>query len=163
MFVFYTHNMDQNILTIERFYKAFQQKDATTMNGCYATDVVFHDPVFGLLQAAEVKAMWQMLCANAKNFSLVFGNIQTDDGEYYTCEWTASYLFSKTGRPVVNKCKAYMRMKDGVIMEHSDAFNFYRWCRQALGLPGILLGWSGFMHKRVGNNAKKQLLKYMQR
>lgn len=155
--------MDNNIATIEKFYTAFSKLDYQTMNNCYADDIPFNDPVFGLLRGNETKAMWQMLCTRAKDFSLTFANIQTDDGEYYTCEWTATYLFTKTGRRVVNHSKAYMRMQDGVIMEHSDGFKFYKWCRQALGLPGMLLGWSSFMHKKVSNNAKRELLKFMQK
>ena len=155
--------MDINILTIQKFYTAFQQKDYSTMNSCYADDIPFNDPVFGLLRGKETKAMCQMLCTRAKDFSLQFENITTDDNEYYTCEWTAAYIFSKTNRRVVNKCKAYMRMQDGVIMEHSDGFNFYRWCRQALGLVGLILGWSGFMHKKVSNNAKRELMKFMEK
>ncbi|MBX2932584.1 MAG: nuclear transport factor 2 family protein [Chitinophagaceae bacterium] len=153
--------MDNNILTIQKFYTAFQQKDYATMNSCYTDDIPFHDPVFGILYGKETKAMWQMLCTNAKDFSLKFDNIQTDDNEYYTCEWVASYKFSKTNRRIVNQCKAFMRMKDGVILEHSDAFNYYRWCRQAFGLIGLLFGWSGFMHKKISTGAKKQLFKYM--
>lgn len=154
--------MDKNIHVIEKFYNAFQQLDSDTMNSCYAEDIVFSDPAFGLLQAEEARAMWRMLCSRAKDFSLEYKNIQSDDGEYYTCEWTATYLFSKTNRRVVNRCKAYMRLKDGVIMEHSDAFNFYRWCRQALGMPGILFGWTRFIQRRVNKSCRKQLEAFMQ-
>ncbi len=155
--------MDTNILAIQQFYTAFQQKKFATMNSLYAENIAFSDPVFGLLQGNEVRAMWQMLCTNAKDFSLVFDDIKTDDGEYYTCNWTASYLFSATNTRVVNKCKAYMRLKDGVIIEHSDAFNFYRWCRQALGLVGLLLGFTNFMQNRVSKNARKKLNQFMEK
>jgi len=154
--------MDNNIATIEKFYSAFEQKDYATMNSCYSDDIPFSDPVFGFLRGKETKAMWQMLCTNAKDFSLMYDNIKTDDNEYYTCEWTASYLFSKTNRRVINKCKAFMRLKDGVIIEHSDAFNYYRWCRQAYGLIGLIFGWSGYLHKKISLAAKNQLLRYMQ-
>lgn len=153
--------MNQDELTITKFYNAFANRDFATMNSCYAEDIAFSDPVFGLLRGNEVRAMWQMLCERAVDFSLAHKNIKTDDNEYYTCEWTANYLFSKTKRRVVNKCKGYMRLQNGVIIEHSDAFNFYRWCRQALGLKGLLLGWTGFMQKRVVNNARKELDKFM--
>ncbi len=154
---------DINIQTIEKFYTAFQQKDFATMNSCYTDEIPFNDPVFGLLYGNETKAMWQMLCTNAKDFSLQFSHIQTDDNEYYTCQWVASYIFSKTQRRVVNQCKAYMRLKDGVIIEHSDAFNYYKWCRQAYGLLGLVFGWSGYMHKKISFGARKQLRKYMEK
>jgi ketosteroid isomerase-like protein len=47
--------MDNNILTIQKFYTAFQQKDFATMNSCYADDIAFSDPVFGLLRGNETK------------------------------------------------------------------------------------------------------------
>ncbi|RYF84008.1 MAG: nuclear transport factor 2 family protein, partial [Chitinophagaceae bacterium] len=83
---------------ITRFYKAFQERDAEGMAACYADNVVFFDPAFELLQANEAKAMWRMLCQNAKDFSLSFGNIQDLGDGYHTCDWVASYTFSGTGR-----------------------------------------------------------------
>lgn len=154
--------MNKNNLTIQKFYTAFQQKDYLTMNSCYSNDIAFSDPVFGLLHGNEVKAMWQMLCSNAKEFKLVFDDIKTDDEEYYTCNWIAMYRFTKTNRRVVNKCKAYMRLKDGVIIEHSDGFNYYKWCRQAFGIKGIVFGWTGYMHKKVSARARMQLFKYIE-
>ncbi len=49
---------------IERFYRAFQQRDAATMAACYHADATFRDPVFEL-QGAHVGAMWTHGCASA--------------------------------------------------------------------------------------------------
>ena len=92
------------------------------MNECYAEDIVFSDPVFMVLKGDEVRAMWEMLCKNAKDFSLTYSNIELLDEEYATCNWVATYTFSKTGRKVVNRIKAYMKFYEGEIIEHSDAF-----------------------------------------
>jgi ketosteroid isomerase-like protein len=105
--------MNTNEQVITRFYSAFQKLDWQTMNACYSEDIVFSDPVFGLLRGDEVRYMWEMLCTNAKDFSLEFSNIQLLDEEYATCNWTATYTFSKTGRRVVNNIKAFMKLKDG--------------------------------------------------
>ena len=149
--------------TINRFYTAFQQLDYATMQSCYHPDcAVFNDPVFGLLDAEETKAMWEMLCKRAKDFSLSYSHIKLLDEEYTTCDWVASYLFTKTGRRIVNKITAHMRFKDGLIIEHTDAFDIYRWCRQALGLSGILFGWTSFMHKRIQLQAKVGLQRFME-
>ncbi len=150
-----------NEQTINRFYTAFQQLDYTTMQSCYHAEAVFNDPAFGLLDANETRAMWEMLCKRAKDFSLVYGNIRLLDEEYTTCDWTASYLFGKTSRRVVNKITAHMKFKDGLIIEHTDAFDIYRWTRQAIGLPGLLFGWSPWMNKRIQKQAKEGLAKFM--
>ena len=132
--------MPPNEEVIRRFYSAFQVLDYKTMNDCYSEDIVFSDPVFMLLRGDEVRAMWEMLCKNAKDFSLQFSNIELLDHEYATCQWTASYTFSKTGNRVVNNIKAFMRLADGKIIEHSDGFRLSTWIGQALGWKGRLFG-----------------------
>lgn len=148
---------------IERFYTAFQKLDYATMQDCYYDDIVFSDPVFLVLKGEEAKAMWEMLCRNAKDFSLTYSDIQLLDEEYATCRWTAVYTFSKTGRKVVNHIKAFMRLKDGKITEHSDAFRLSTWIGQALGWKGVLFGWTGFMKRAVQRNARKNLERFMQK
>jgi ketosteroid isomerase-like protein len=155
--------MNENKLLIELFYRAFQNLDYKTMNECYADDIIFSDPVFLILKEEEVKAMWEMLCKNAKNFSLTFSDIELLDGEYATCRWVAKYTFSKTGRPVTNQVKAFMRIKNGKITEHSDAFRLSTWISQALGWKGTWFGWTGFMKRSVQKNAKRNLEKFMAR
>jgi hypothetical protein len=54
-----------------------------------------------------------------------------------------------------------MKLKDGLITEHSDAFKLSKWAAQALGLPGIFLGWTNFMKKKIQKNARKSLDLYM--
>lgn len=147
---------------IERFYSSFQNRDAAGMNSCYSEDIIFSDPIFMILKGEEVKCMWEMLCKNARDFSLTFSDIELLDEEYATCRWTATYTFSATGRRVENRVKAYMKLKDGKITEHSDAFRLSTWIGQALGWKGIVFGWTGFMKRGVQNRARKNLLKYME-
>jgi len=154
--------MNENEKTINRFYSAFQKLDYISMQACYHPGAVFNDPVFGLLDAPSTKAMWQMLCTRAEAFSLSYHNIHLLDQEYTTCEWNATYLFTQSGRKVKNKIKAYMRFKDGLIIEHTDGFDFYKWTRMALGLPGYLFGWSNFMQRKIQKQARNSLIKFME-
>ena len=155
--------MNKNEEIVARFYTAFQQLNWQTMNNCYAEDIVFFDPAFGLLKGEEVKNMWEMLCTNAKDFSLSFSNIISLDEEYIICDWVATYTFSKTGRPVVNRIRANMRIANGLIIEHSDAFSLHKWSSQALGFSGWLLGWNRFFQRRIQNNARKNLLRFIEK
>jgi len=155
--------MEVNKQVITHFYSAFQKLDHQAMNSCYSEDIVFSDPAFGLLRGEEAKAMWEMLCTNARDFSLTFSNIQLLDEEYATCNWVASYTFSKTGRKVVNHIKAFMKLKDGKIIEHSDAFKLSKWAAQALGFKGVLFGWTGFMKRRIQLNARKSLIAFIEK
>ena len=147
---------------INKFYTSFQERDFNGMIGCYSNDIVFFDPVFGLLRGDEVRAMWEMLCKNARGFSLTYGNIQHLDDEYSTCDWVATYTFSKTGRRVVNKIKANMRFADGMVAEHSDAFSLHKWSSQALGFSGWVLGWNRFFQRKIQNGARKNLTRFME-
>ncbi len=149
--------MTDNKQIIERFYTSFQNLDYKAMQDCYSEDIVFSDPVFLLLNGDDARSMWEMLCKNARDFSLSFSNIELIDEEYATCNWTASYTFSKTGKRVVNNVKAFMRIKDGKIIEHSDGFRLSTWAAQALGCKGVLFGWTGFMKRGIQKNARRNL------
>lgn len=154
--------MNNNTAVINKFYSAFQQLDYTTMNSCYRNDIVFFDPVFGLLYGDQVLSMWEMLCTNARDFSLTYGNIVALDEAYTTCDWKATYTFSANGKTIVNKITANMLIADGQIIEHSDAFSMHQWSKQAFGLTGILFGWNALFQNKIKNKAKKKLLQFMQ-
>ncbi|HYF30756.1 MAG TPA: nuclear transport factor 2 family protein [Chitinophagaceae bacterium] len=154
--------MNANEELIRRFYTAFQRLDYKTMQDCYSEDPIFNDPAFGILEGDEVRAMWEMLCKGARDFSLEFSNIQLLDEEYATCNWRARYTFSKSGRKVVNNIKAHMRIQDGKITEHSDQFDIWKWSRQALGLSGMLLGWSGYLKSKIRRSARSNLARFME-
>ena len=150
-----------NTELVTRFYSAFQNLDYATMQDCYSDEVIFQDPAFGVLNGIEAKSMWEMLAKNAKNFSLSFSDIKAEDDEYITCKWVARYTFSATGRNVVNRIQAYIRVQNGKITEHTDHFNFWSWARQATGISGWLLGWSAFFQSQVRSQAKANLKKFM--
>lgn len=147
---------------ITKFYTCFQNKDYKGMQECYADNATFSDPVFVNLNAAQVKAMWEMLCVRGKDLKLDFKNVQTKDVQG-SAEWIAYYTFSATGRKVVNHVKASFLIENGKIIKHTDVFNFYKWSRQALGIPGSLLGWTGFFKKKVRQGAMKSLNDFMNR
>ncbi|PWT97273.1 MAG: hypothetical protein C5B52_14145 [Bacteroidetes bacterium] len=153
--------MSANKELITRFYSAFKVLDYATMQKCYSDNPIFNDPVFGILQGEEVGAMWEMLCKNAKDFHLNFGDIELVDEEYATCKWDATYTFSRTGRKVENHIKAYLRIQNGKITEHTDFFKIWDWSKQAIGIAGTLFGWSGYFKNRIRISARKNLEKFM--
>jgi ketosteroid isomerase-like protein len=148
-----------NTELIERFYTAFQQRDAETMAACYADDVVFSDPVFGELYGEEARDMWRLLVQRAQDFSLTFEVVDADDRSGHA-RWVASYQFSQTGRQVVNRIEARFAFRDGRIVEHRDSFDLWLWLRQALGMRGTLLGWSPFVRKLIRSQARNGLKTY---
>ncbi len=147
---------------IHKFYTSFSNGDATEMVSCYHPEIVFEDPAFGILKGEAAKAMWKMLLSNSKNglrikYQDVIANEHT--GSAY---WIADYLFSQTGRPVNNHIHASFEFKDGLIYKHKDDFNLWKWSRQALGTPGLLLGWSAYFKKSLQKRTNTLLKKYME-
>jgi ketosteroid isomerase-like protein len=145
---------DANRAVITEFYRAFQRLDAEAMSACYSEDVLFSDPAFGVLRGRDAADMWRMLTTRAKDFSLTFDSVQADERSG-SAHWVARYLFSQTGNTVVNDIQARFVLRDGKICEHHDTFDLWRWSRQALGVKGLLLGWTPL----VGSAVRKQALK----
>ncbi|MBX9753413.1 MAG: nuclear transport factor 2 family protein [Pseudomonadaceae bacterium] len=145
-----------NVELITNFYRAFQRQDAEAMAACYAADVQFSDAVFVGLKCREAGDMWRMLCSRAKDFSLRFTAVQADE-QHGSARWTAQYTFSATGRTVVNEIRAEFVFKDGLIIEHRDHFDLWRWSRQALGLRGLLLGWLPPVQAAIRRQARQGL------
>jgi ketosteroid isomerase-like protein len=149
--------------TIVKFYSAFAKGDFTTMRSCYHPEITFNDPAFGDLKKDSVPNMWEMLLLNSKGHLIIsFSNIHADDMNG-GADWQATYHFSKTGRKVVNKIQAKFEFKDGLIIRHTDYFDFWKWSRQAFGITGYLLGWTTFFHKKVNQQARQSLAKFEQK
>ncbi|MBA1229571.1 nuclear transport factor 2 family protein [Pseudomonas viridiflava] len=152
----YEEESQANSALITRFYEAFAQLDAEAMSACYTEDVLFSDPVFGELRGRQAGDMWRMLTSRAQNFSVVFDQVRADD-RAGTAHWVATYLFSQTGRTVVNDIQARFVFRDGLICEHHDHFDLWRWSRQALGAKGLLLGWTPLVQNAIRGQARKGL------
>jgi len=141
---------------IYRFYDAFNRLDAEAMAGCYTEDVLFSDPVFGELRGREAGDMWRMLTSKARDFSVRFDQVRADERSG-GAHWVATYLFSQTGRTVINDIQARFVFRDGKICEHHDHFDLWRWSRQALGAKGALLGWTPLVQNAIRAQAQKGL------
>ena len=158
--------MHPNQLTLEKFYNAFAHLDVDTMATCYAVDAQFDDEAFSLRGREQVVGMWRMLCETTKakalaDWKLVYSGIEVNDlsGKAH---WDADYRFSTTGRMVHNEIDGVFTFNDqGLIATHRDSFNFWKWSRQALGTPGLLLGWTPFLRQKVRITASANLRKFM--
>jgi ketosteroid isomerase-like protein len=151
--------MHLNEALLERFYKAFEAKDHSTMAACYADDATFSDPVFPHLNAERARAMWRMFCTGGNQLDVSHSGVQADDSTG-AGRWEAIYDFPKTGRRVHNKISSSFEFRDGLIVKHTDTFDFYRWSRMALGPIGMALGWSPIVKNQVRQQADAQLRRF---
>ena len=154
--------------TIERFYSAFSQLDAATMAACYAPDAVFDDEAFSLRGRREIGGMWRMLCDATKAkgadvWRLSWRDVQAD-ARTGSAHWDAHYRFSATGRLVDNSIDArFTFTPDGLIATHRDQVQNGKRSRQALGTPGLLLGWTPMLRNKVRATAAANLATFLAR
>jgi ketosteroid isomerase-like protein len=141
---------------IIRLYTAFAARDSDAMARCYTPDAHFSDPVFLNLHGPEVAAMWRMLCRRATDLRITFRDV-TVSGETGSAHWEAWYTYSATGRPVHNVIDATFTFRDGLIARHIDRFDLYAWARQALGVRGLLLGWTPMVRAAIRRGAAQAL------
>lgn len=155
--------MKPNEQIIEEFYSGFADANSTTMNSCYHAEITFKDPVFGVLEGKDVTDMWEMLIEKSQGeLKIRFSNVKAVDSKG-SAEWKAYYLFSSTNRQVKNVVHAEFEFKDGLIYRHIDSFNLYNWSKQALGLKGLLLGWTPFFKRKVQQNALESLRSFQRK
>lgn len=154
--------MESPAALIDSFYAAFQRRDHAAMAACYAPDATFSDPVFPLLRGPAVAAMWRMLCERGADLRIKATGVSAQ-GDLGRAHWEAWYTFSATGRSVHNIIDASFEFRGGLIARHVDAFDLYRWARQALGLKGLLLGWAPPVQGAVRAQAARALETFMKK
>ena len=148
--------------TIKTLYTAFARLDGEAMQKCYAKDASFQDEVFTLEGREQVGGMWRMLCDATKDKGRDVWRLESSHITQNSAHWEAHYRFSATGRMVHNIIDASFEFTpDGLIRRHRDRFDFYRWSRQALGLPGVLLGWTPMLRGGIQRKAAQNLAAYL--
>ena len=150
--------MSTDAALLERYYRAFSTLDAEAMAACYHPQARFGDPAFLALQGGEVGDMWRMMSARAVGFRLEITeapSVSRDGRGHGAC--IAHYTFSATGRRVANPIRSTFELRDGLIAAQADRFPFWAWSRQALGLPGLLLGWTPLLQRKVQRQAGQGL------
>jgi ketosteroid isomerase-like protein len=145
-----------NAALIGRFYGAFGRRDVDTMLACYHPDVVFSDPVFGTLAAAQTLAMWRMLNGRARDLRVEFRDVEAN-AHAGRAHWEAWYTFAATGRVVHNRIDAEFQFADALIVRHIDRFSLWRWAAMALGAKGAFLGWVPSVRGAIRGQAAKGL------
>jgi hypothetical protein len=149
-------------VTVERLYAAFAQLDADAMAACYAVDAAFDDEAFSLRGRAQIGGMWAMLCDAVRTTGRDVWKLDYRDITERSAHWEPTYRFSATGRMVHNIIDAEFEFDaEGLIKRHRDRFDFWRWARQALGAPGLLLGWTPMLRNKVRAQAAKNLDRFI--
>ena len=131
------------------------------MAACYAKDAVFSDPVFPHLEGKRIAAMWHMLCEQGTDLVVTHSGV-TADTSSGSAHWEPVYTFGPWKRTVHNQIDASFEFTDGAISRHTDHFDLWRWMRMALGVPGILIGWTGSAKAKVRDQAERSLEQFIE-
>jgi ketosteroid isomerase-like protein len=151
---------ERNEATIRSLYDALDRHDGEAMAACYAADATFSDPVFPDLHGGQAGDMWRMLTARATDLAVELPEAKAD-AQAGSARWVATYTFGQTGRTVSNRVRSDFKFgADGLIAEQQDDFPFWRWSRQALGMPGLALGWTPLLRSKVQANAAAELARF---
>lgn len=143
------------------FYSAFQQHDYKTMTDLYRDDIHFEDPAFGKLKGDKAKKMWEMLLANKDSQLVINFNILNSTQNQAHVKWEANYLFGPQKKPVHNIITAHLQTENGKIVSHQDRFSLWRWSRQAIGISGLLLGWTPYWKRIIQKKTRSILNNYL--
>lgn len=145
---------------IEHFYRSFATLDAEAMVACYHPEITFSDPAFGSLTGKPAGDMWRMLIERSKGkLEVTFQNVQAGE-TIGSADWIARYVFSQTGRPVVNHIHAEFEFRDGKIIRHTDHFDLGKWAKQALGFKGWLVALIPAFQQKLRQTARQSLKKW---
>ena len=148
--------------TIGRLYAAFATLDSAAMQACYAEGATFDDEAFSLCGREQIGGMWRMLCQAVRAKGMAQWKLELSAVTDHSAHWEPTYLFTATGRLVHNVIDAEFEFDaTGLITRHRDRFDFSRWARQALGVPGLLLGWTPFLRAKVRAQAAVNLTRFL--
>jgi len=149
-----------NIEIIELFFAAFGNLDHQGMNAQYSDDILYSDPLFGMLEGQQVRDKWIMVCKGIRELRLTIVKTAEIDHEYATCQWKASWFPADSKRQIFLEGKSFMRFAEGRIIEHSDGFSLTKWIAQAYGIRGQLFGWLHFMKRKVQRQHRERLERF---
>lgn len=148
--------MATDIQLIKQFLDAYQSLDHNAMAACYGESAQFSDIAFRLQGRKPIHAMWHMICANG--IEVEVQDVKEHAGEVHA-RIVDTYVFSDTGRPVVNPILCRFQCRDGLILQQIDECDALLWARQAFGgIKGEVVGRAGIMRRSA---ARRKLQRFI--
>ena len=150
----------------ERLVAAFARLDGDAMAACHSAIASFQDEAFSLQGQRQIGGMWRTLCSATGERGRAAWKLDlrrlTDRSAHREAQRKACYRFNASGRLVHKRIDAEFDLDAaGLAQRHRDRFDFWRWSRQALGLPGRLLGSTPFLRNKVHAQAAATLQLYV--
>jgi len=151
------HEPQRDVL--DTFLQALAHRDIDTMMSCYSAEATYHSPIFPHVEGDMLAATWQWFCAKAPDLTLTVKTC-TIEGEHAHVEWTATYTFPKTGRPVTQITTSTFTFDALKICCHSDHFDLHAWSRMALGPLGRVFGGRRWLQRSLQHAAAERVKRH---
>jgi len=140
---------------IESFLYALQTKEPTQMAIYCLPGIQYFDPLYSYLTGSHVQTMWNYFFTTTDAFVVEYDSIKDlKEGYFSVC---SALFFKRNGRSISLQSTFYFKMEEGFISEYSQGFSLHKFCKQAYGFLGWLLGWNRYYQNRVRNLARRQL------
>ena len=144
---------------IESFLIALKNKDYELMKELFASNIQYFDPVYSYLKQEEVIGMWKMELRSYDEYILTWDNIIDKGDGYFSVKCNTSFL---RNRKLINlKHTLHVKIENGIISEHSNAFSIHELVKQEKGFSGWLLGWNRYYQNIIKLKARQELYKML--
>lgn len=150
---------DLYVDVLDRFLQALAHRDVVTMMACYGPRASYHSPIFPHVEGDALEATWQWFCAKAPDLAMTVGKRNASANTIHV-DWTATYTFPKTGRPVVQVTQSTFTFEDAVICRHEDHFDLHAWSHMALGPLGYVLGGRRWLQRSLQRAAAERVARF---
>lgn len=132
---------------VETLLTSFQALNHDAMAACYHEAATFSDIAFELQGSKQIHAMWHMICQ--KGIEVQVRGIEAV-GDIVRARIVDTYIFSDTGRKVVNSIESEFEFRDGLISVQRDTCDPLDWARQAFGgIKGEVVGRVGLLRRNA--------------
>jgi hypothetical protein len=131
--------MHPNHAAVTMFLKAQEARDPVRLSNSLHESSTLVDPLVGELKGWRVFAWWQMLWRFRNHaITIVEGEGTPTKGHAH---WKVGYTHPSTRRAMLTDTTSEIEFRENKIFVQNDSYSLYKWCRQALGAQGLLLGW----------------------
>jgi hypothetical protein len=145
---------------LHRYQQAFSQGSIESIKRCYASDVIYFDPLYGYLHGDQVGYMWASKFAEFATYTISTGELADQGDGYYNMKYDIAYT-SRSQMSIKMAVQCFFKIDDERIVEQSEAFSVHELLRQERGLIGHLMGWNRMMQQSRKNKARRMLLNFM--
>lgn len=129
-----------NAVLIEELLGALSKGEGARLATFYTDDARYEDPLCGTVKGDRIGRMWIVRTGEHRVGVDVHSHEAGDTKGQ--ARWMQTTVHPETRRKIAVEVRSTFTFRDGRIAEQRDAFSFYRWARQALGMLGWTVGWT---------------------